>query len=134
MAATYDELVAVPEIGERIAQSVVSFFGDKDNLKFIARLKAAGLILETKKEAVVFTSNTLADKSFVISGVFEKFDRDELKDLIIKHGGKVLSSVSGKLDYLLAGDKMGPSKLEKAKSLNVAIISETDFLTMIDNK
>src|SRR5690606_12311785 len=105
---------------------------DQDNLILIERLTVAGLVMETQSVTVVKESDSLKDKTFVISGVFEKFERDELKDLIIKNSGKVLSTISGKLDYLLAGDKMGPSKLEKAKSLNIPIISETEFLTMIN--
>lgn len=87
--------------------------------------------MESKREQTIAENGVLKDKSFVISGVFEKFERDELKVLIQKHGGKVISAISGKLDYLLAGDKMGPSKLEKAKTLNIPIISENEFLTMI---
>lgn len=131
--ASFEELISVNEIGERIARSVVDFFQDQDNLVFIDRLIAAGLNMESKSETVTKESDSLKDKTFVISGVFEKFERDELKDLIIKNSGKVLSSISGKLDYLLAGEKMGPSKLEKAKSLNIPIISENEFLTMIDH-
>lgn len=133
-SATFEELVAVPEIGERIAQSVVSFFEDEENRVLIEKLKQAGLNFKSEKTIFVPESNALENKSFVISGVFEKFERDELKDLIQKNGGKVLSAISGKLDYLLAGDKMGPSKLEKAKSLNIPIISESEFLNMIDKK
>src|SRR5690606_12284367 len=132
--ATYDELVTVPEIGERIAQSVVSFFDDEENKVLIEKLKQAGLNFKSEKTIFVPESNALENKTFVISGVFEKFERDELKNLIQKNGGKVLSAISGKLDYLLAGDKMGPSKLEKAKSLNIPIISESEFLNMIDKK
>ena len=132
--ATYDELVEVPEIGERIAQSVVNFFRDEENRVLIEKLKQAGLNFKSEKVLFVPESNALENKSFVISGVFEKFERDELKDLIQKNGGKVLSAISGKLDYLLAGDKMGPSKLEKAKSLSIPIISENEFLNMIDKK
>lgn len=130
--ATFEELIAVNEIGERIAQSVVDFCQDQNNLTLIDRLTEAGLNMESQSVAIVKESESLKDKTFVISGVFEKFERDELKDLIIKNSGKVLSSISGKLDYLLAGEKMGPSKLEKAKSLNIPIISENEFLTMIN--
>lgn len=130
--ATFEELIAVNEIGERIAQSVVNFFQDQNNLRLVERLIAAGLNMESQSVAIIKESDSLKDKTFVISGVFEKFERDELKDLIIKNSGKVLSSISGKLDYLLAGEKMGPAKLEKAKSLNIPIISENEFLTMIN--
>lgn len=129
--ATYDELIAVPEIGERIAQSVLSFFSDKDNLLEIERLKKAGLqFTSTFKEAEKI-SNVLESKSFVISGVFSNYERDQLKEIIEQNGGKVLSSVSGKLDYLLAGENMGPSKKEKAEKLGVKIISENDFESLL---
>lgn len=129
--ATYEELINVPEIGERIAQSVLEFFQNEDNIVLIEDLKAAGLHFEIIKEEKRILGNNLANKTFVISGVFENFDRDELKELIVGHGGKVLSSISGKLDYLLAGENMGPAKLEKAKNLNIKIISEGDFKIMI---
>ncbi len=132
--ATYEELIAVNEIGDRIARSVVDFFNESENLRLVERLARAGLQLESKTVIEVKESESLKDKTFVISGVFEGLERDELKDLIVKNSGKVLSSISGKLDYLLAGDKMGPAKLEKAKALNIKIISEKEFLTMINHK
>src|SRR5690606_25404222 len=101
--ASYDQLIGVPEIGDKIAQSVLSYFQDPDNLEIIARLKAAGLQLENEEVKVEKESEVLAGKTFVISGVFEHFDRDELKLKIEANGGKVLSGVSGKLNYLLAG-------------------------------
>jgi len=129
--ASYDQLIGVPEIGDKIAQSVLSYFQDPDNLEIIARLKAAGLQLENEEVKVEKESEVLAGKTFVISGVFELFDRDELKLKIEANGGKVLSGVSGKLNYLLAGANMGPSKLEKAQKLGVTILSEEEFLAMI---
>lgn len=132
--ASYDALIAVNEIGDRIAKSVVDFFDDPANQTLIERLSQAGLNMESKAVVETKDSESLKDKTFVISGVFEGFERDELKALIIKNSGKVLSSISGKLDYLLAGDKMGPAKLEKAKAPNIEIISEKDFLTMINYK
>lgn len=132
--ASYEELIVVNEIGDRIARSVVDFFKDPDNLALVERLSQAGLNMESKAVSVVKDSESLKDKTFVISGVFENFERDELKELILKNSGKVLSSISGKLDYLLAGDKMGPAKLEKAKALNITLISEKEFLTMINYK
>ncbi len=132
--ATYEELVEAPEIGERIAQSILEYFNEEENLQLIEQLKVAGLCFEVKEEAVNLISNELVGKSFVVSGVFEKFDRNQLKDTIKQHGGKILSGISGKLDYLLAGNNMGPAKLEKAQNLGIPIISEEDFLTMIGEK
>lgn len=131
--ATYEQLIEVPEIGDRIAESVVQFFSGPKNILLIDRLTQAGLQLASEKKEVVFEGDTLTDKTFVISGVFTQFSRDELKEKIKANGGKVVSSISGKLDYLLAGDKMGPSKLEKANKLGTTIISEQDFLDMIAN-
>ncbi|MDN5200465.1 NAD-dependent DNA ligase LigA [Fulvivirgaceae bacterium BMA10] len=130
--ASFEDLIEVPEIGERIAQSVQDFFGDEDNLKLVERLKEAGVKLVLDEEEEVLNSHVLSEKSFVISGVFENFSRDALKEVVKKNGGKLVSGISGKVDYLLAGDKMGPSKLEKAKNLGVQIISEKEFLDMIN--
>jgi DNA ligase (NAD+) len=130
-AASFEELLAVPEIGERIANSVGQFFADPVNKMYIEKLKQAGLQLQSDKQPIVKESNKLAGKSFVISGVFVNYERDELRDKIEANGGKVLSGISGKLDYLLAGDKLGPSKLEKAQKLGVAILSEQEFEQML---
>lgn len=132
--ATYEQLLEAPEVGEKIARSILEFFGDPENQREISRLKAAGLKFETDFKEVEKESDILAGKSFVISGVFQHYERDQLKDIIIRNGGKVLSSVSGKCDYLLAGDNMGPSKREKAESLGVRIISEAEFESLINNK
>lgn len=132
IGASYDELVEVPEIGERIAESLRLYFSDPVNLNLINRLTAAGLQTKTSETKENSGNNILEGKTFVISGVFEKVSRDELKTLIKNHGGKVLSSISSKLDYLVAGDKMGPSKMEKAQKLNITTISEYDFLDMLD--
>lgn len=129
--ASLEELTQVEDIGEKIAESVLEFFADPDNQKLIQRLKTAGLQFETIGKSYALQSNQLEGKTFVISGVFQQFGRDELKDKIEAHGGKVVSSISKKLDYLLAGDKMGPSKLEKAQKLHVSLISEAEFLGMI---
>ena len=126
-AATKEELLAAPEIGEKIAQTVFDFFRNPESQREIARLKAAGLHFESTAKEPEKESDVLGNKSFVISGVFEKYEREELQEIILKNGGRVLSSVSGKLDYLLAGDNMGPSKREKAEKLGVTIISEQDF-------
>ena len=127
MSASFDQLLEAPEVGDKIAQSVVEFFKIAANRKEIERLKEAGLQLQVIEKEIIKDSDALNDKSFVISGVFEKYERDDLKDVIIKNGGKVLSSISGKLDYLLAGDNMGPAKREKAEKLGVRIISEQEF-------
>jgi DNA ligase (NAD+) len=131
--ATYEELIGVPEIGGRIAKSVIDFFGHPENQRMIDKLERAGLQMTTDEKPVVLESSLLEGKTFVISGVFENFDRDELKDKIEANGGRILSGVSGKLNYLLAGDNMGPSKLEKARKLGVTIISEQEFLSMIES-
>ncbi len=130
MAATFEEMVAVPEIGDRIAGSITEFFKKEENRTLIGRLKEAGLQLAIEK-IDNNTENKLNGQSFVVSGVFEGFEREPLKKLIKQYGGKVLSAISGSTDFLLAGDKVGPSKLEKANKLGVKIISESDFKTMI---
>ncbi|MDI9871597.1 NAD-dependent DNA ligase LigA [Flectobacillus roseus] len=130
--ATYEQLIEVPEIGDRIAQSIIAYFADADNRQFIARLQQAGLQFEHIPTEIVVEGNTLEGKSFVISGVFQNFGRDELKVKIEANGGKVLSGVSKKLDFLLAGAEAGPSKIEKAQKMGVAIISEEDFLGMLE--
>ncbi|WP_353721388.1 NAD-dependent DNA ligase LigA [Dyadobacter sp. 676] len=132
-AASYDQLTAVPEIGGRIALSIESFFSVPENQLLVERLEQAGLQMESDEKPVEVESDLLEGKTFVISGVFENFERDELKEKIEANGGKVLSGVSGKLNYLLAGANMGPSKLEKARKLGVTIISEEEFLAMIGN-
>ena len=129
--ASHDDLVAVEDIGGRIAESLIEYFKDQDNLDIIQRLKAHGLQFEDNTPVVQKDSDALDDKTFVISGTFKHFSRDELKQKIEANSGKVVSSISKKLDYLIAGDKMGPSKLDKAKKLNVTMISEDDFLQMI---
>ncbi len=134
MQADEETLVAVNEIGDRIARSVVEYFKKEENVQRIERLMEAGLNFKIEKSEETVTADTLGGKTFVISGVFQDYSRDELKDLIKANGGKLVSSISGSLDYLLAGEKMGPAKLEKATKLNIRIISESDFLAMIDIK
>ncbi len=130
--ASFEALIDVPEIGDSIAESVIKFFADADNVQLIDKLKAAGLQFIVKEENLLLDSNLLENKSFVISGVFEHFSRDEIKKTIKKNGGKLISAISKKVDYLVAGDKMGPSKLAKAEKLGVNIISENDFIAMIN--
>lgn len=129
--ATLEQLTSTPEIGERIALSVKNWFSDTDNLKTIERLKQAGLQFKTDEKEIILESSKLEGLTFVISGTFEQFSREELQEKIAVNGGKILSGVSGKLNFLLAGENMGPSKLEKATKLGVKIISEAEFLTMI---
>jgi len=129
--ANTEELLQVPEIGERIAQSVVNYFQNTDNQDFIARLKVAGLQFNHRMLEIVVEGDKLAGKTFVISGTFQHFERDDMKTKIEANGGKVLSGVSGKLNFLIAGSEAGPSKLEKAQKMNVSIISEDDFIKML---
>ena len=129
--ASVEELIAIDEIGQRIAESIVEYFGKSEHLKQVELLKLAGLQFEIEEKVITLDSDRLIGKTFVISGVFENFSRDELKDMIEANGGKMLSSISGKLNYLVAGDNMGPSKLEKANKLNVPIISDAELLEMI---
>lgn len=126
-----EELTTVDEIGERIAQSVVSFFASEENIETIERLKNYGVQLEISAEKLANQTDVLQGNTFVVSGVFTKVSRDELKKLIEDNGGKVSSSISSKTNYVVAGDNMGPSKKTKAESLGVSIISEDDFLQMI---
>ncbi len=132
--ASLEELLQAPEVGEKIAQSVYEFFRKAENIREIDRMKKAGLQFETNAKEPEKESDILANKSFVISGTFQKYEREQLQEIILKNGGRILSGVSGKLDYLLAGDNMGPSKLEKAQKLGVKIISESDFEKMLAGK
>ena len=128
---TVEQLVEVDEIGNQIAMSVVNFFQEEYNKELINRLKEYGLQFELSAEATAGQTDTLKGKTFVVSGVFSLYSRDELKALIEQHGGKVGSSISSKTDYVIAGDKMGPSKREKAESLGVKIIDEVAFQSLI---
>jgi DNA ligase (NAD+) len=128
-SASYDELIQVDEIGERIAISVQQFFSDDANLMLINRLKEAGLQFSiVEKEGV---TALLEGKSFVVSGVFTSFSRDEIKELIELNGGKNVSAISAKTDFVLAGDNMGPAKLKKAESLGITILSEDAFIQLL---
>ncbi len=130
-AASLEQLTNVPEIGERIAQSVVTFFAESDNQLLIQQLKAAGLQFTTQEEEVIVEGETLAGKSFLYTGTFQHFERDDLELKIEANGGKVLSGVSGKLDFLIVGEKPGASKIDKASKLGVKMISEEEFLRML---
>ena len=127
--ADLDVLRNIPDIGERIAQSVVAFFADPANRKIIERLKEANLQMAAEEKSE--QSDQLSGKSFVISGVFAHFGRTELKNLIESLGGEIKSSLSSKTTYLLAGDNAGPSKLSKAEKHQITILSEDDFRAMI---
>jgi DNA ligase (NAD+) len=129
--ASVMDLILVDEIGDKIAQSVMQFFDNQENIRIIDKLNSFGVQLESDVEDVL-VSEKLKGKTFVVSGVFEIYSRDELKKSIEDNGGKVGSSISSKTDYVIAGDNMGPSKLEKANQLKIAIISEIDFKQMID--
>jgi len=130
-AASVEELVTIDEIGQRIAESIREYFSKPEHLQQIELLKGYGLQFEAKEIEITLESDKFTGKTFVISGVFEKFNREELKALIESNGGKILSSISAKLHYLVAGDNMGPSKLEKAQKLNVPLISEDELLEML---
>lgn len=130
--ASREELLAAPEVGQKIADSVFAFFRNPESIREVERLRAAGLNLESSEKEPEKESDLLANKSFVISGVFKNYERDALQEIILKNGGRILSGVSGKLDYLLAGDNMGPSKREKAEKLGVKIISEEEFEKLIN--
>jgi DNA ligase (NAD+) len=129
--ASQEELVAADEIGERIAISVKDFFENENNLNIVQRLKSAGVQFEIPEEQLAGQTDKLAGQTFVISGVFERHSRDELKAIIEKNGGKNTGSVSAKTSFLLAGEGMGPSKRAKAEKLEVQIISEADFEDLI---
>ena len=129
--ASLIDLILVDEIGEKIAQSVIEFFAKEENVRIIERLKQFGVQLELLEKFNPNATDKLNGKIFVVSGIFEKFSRDDLKKAIEDNGGKVGSSISAKTDFVIAGENMGPAKLEKANHLKVLIISETDFIEMI---
>ncbi len=127
--ASFEELVAIDEIGEKIALSIQHYFSDERTQTLINRLKHFGLQFEVQKKAL--NSTKLEGKTFVVSGVFTHFSRDEIKLKIEENGGKNAGSISTKTTYVLAGENMGPAKLEKASALGIQIISENDFIEMI---
>lgn len=132
MSATLPELMAVDEIGERIAMSVQQFFAKNDNIALIEQLRFAGVQFELAPEVLSEHTEILKGKSIVISGVFVKHSRDEYKAMIEKNGGKNVASVSKATSFILAGENMGPSKLEKAQKLGIELIGEDDFLSMLE--
>jgi DNA ligase (NAD+) len=129
--ASLMDLILVDEIGERIAQSVIDFFDNQENQIIVERLKNYGIQLEIVEKFNPNATDKLDGKTFVVSGVFTLFSRDELKQAIEDNGGKVGSSISAKTDYVVAGDNMGPAKLDKANKLNIPIISEEEFQKLI---
>ncbi|MDH6355260.1 DNA ligase (NAD+) [Dysgonomonas sp. PH5-45] len=130
--ATLEQLIEVDEIGERIAFSVINFFKDEDNRILIEKLRSFGVQLEVSSSVMEQRTDKLQGQTIVISGTFEKHSRDEYKDLIEQNGGKNSGSISSKTSFILAGDNMGPAKLEKAQKLNVRILNEEEFLKMIE--
>jgi len=129
--ASEEELVNVDEIGEVIAKSVVSFFSSEKNIEIIRQLKQAGIQLKISETELTGQTDILESNVFVVSGIFMKVTRNQLKLLIEKNGGRVVSSISKKTNYVVAGDKMGPSKRIKAENLGITILSEDEFLSMI---
>ena len=132
--ASFEELILVDEIGERIATSIIQFFANPENIKVINRLKLSGVQLQIEENESNIISDKFVGKSFVVSGVFSAFSRDELKLEIEKNGGKNVGSISAKTDYVIAGDNMGPAKLEKATKLNIRILTEQNFIDLINER
>ena len=130
--ADMKSLIEVDEIGEKIAQSIVTYFVNPQNRALVERLEEAGLQFHRTEEELAGHTDRLAGQSIVISGVFARHSRDEYKALIEKHGGKNVGSISSKTSFILAGENMGPAKLEKARKLGVRIVNEDEFLSMID--
>lgn len=129
--ASYEQLIAIDEVGERIARSIMLHFSQAENLEIIERLRKYGLQMKMEEDKITPQSTILQGKSIVISGTFSLHSRDEYKEMIEKNGGKNLASVSAKTDFILAGENMGPAKLEKARKLGVHIINEQEFLEML---
>lgn len=131
--ASIQELVEVDEIGERIAQSVYEYLHNNTHQQLIQKLKDYGLQFTLAEDKLALKSTILAGKKFVISGTFSQFSRDELKDLIENNGGKNIGSVSSQVDFIVAGDNMGPAKLAKAQKLNITLLTEQEFMAMLEN-
>lgn len=131
MQASVEQLCEADEIGIKIAESIALYFQQEEHRQLIASLRASGLQFQISEEETQSMSDKLAGKTFVISGVFHTISRDDIKQLIVKNGGKNTGSISAKTDYLVAGDNMGPEKLKKAEKLNIPLLSEQDFLAML---
>ncbi len=132
--ASYEELVETEEVGEKIAQSIRRYFSKPANMEIIRRLREKGVRMEIARETDEEVPAVLEGKTFVVSGIFSHFSRDGIKETIEKYGGKVASSVSSRTTYLLAGEKPGPQKVEKARNLGIPVITEEEFLKMIGRK
>lgn len=132
MSASVEELMSIDEIGESIAQSLVAYFAQDENKQLIADLQDIGLQMAIDEQTQPVSSDVLKGKTIVISGTFVQHSRDELKNLIEQHGGKNTGSISKNTSFILAGDNMGPAKLEKATQLGVPLLSEQDFLALIE--
>lgn len=130
-AASIEQLTQADEIGDRIAQSIIEYFLEPNHTQQIAALKQCGLQFESNQQQKVLASNKLVGQNFILSGTFEKYSREQLKEMIEANGGKILGSISAKLTYLVAGDNMGPAKLEKANKLKIPLIGEDDLLEML---
>ena len=130
--ATLEELIQVDEIGARIAQSIIQYFADEKNRELIERLREAGVQMAMEELDMSEYTDKLAGKSIVISGVFAHHSRDEYKEMIEKNGGKNVGSISKKTSFILAGENMGPSKLKKAEKLGIQIMSEDEFLKLLE--
>lgn len=131
-AASYEDLINVEDVGDRIADSILKYFSNPDNQKMVERLREAALQFSFSEERLAAQSDTLKGLNIVISGTFSKHSRDEYKQIIEQHGGKNTGSISAKTNYILAGENMGPAKLEKAAKLNIPILNEDEFLKMIE--
>ena len=134
MHASFEDLTNVEEIGEKIAYSIIRFFQNAHNRELVERLRSYGVQLAIHESELANRSDKLSGLVFVVSGVFDLFSRDDLKKSIEDNGGKVTGSISKKTSYVIAGDNMGPSKREKAESLQVPIISESDYLRMLEQE
>ena len=130
--ANFETLIAVDEIGDKIAESVLEFFNDLGNIQLVNRLKSYGVQLQISEEELSGQSDKLKGLVFVVSGVFQLMSRNELKKAIEDNGGKVSTSISKKTNYLIAGEQMGPSKKAKAENLGIAMISEEELIVMIN--
>jgi DNA ligase (NAD+) len=131
--ATVEQLTAIEDVGEQIASNIIAYFNDINNLEIINRLREAGVQMESQEEEMAPQSDKLQGKSIVISGVFTHHTRDEYKAMIEANGGKNVGSVSKKTSFILAGENMGPEKRKKAESLGVEILTEEQFLALIQN-
>ncbi len=132
-AASLDDLITADEIGSRIAESIIRWFSDDRHVEQLEKLRTAGLHFEVEEKTRMLDSSKLSGKTFIISGVFANYSREELASMIEGNGGKILSSISSKLNYLVAGENMGPSKLQKAEKLNIPLISDEELIKMIES-